>query len=74
MLIRGLCVGQLEALAAKMRGKALSELSSLEASGLIGMLQSLKAGKTYRLEPDKKFTPKVTVEPPLTRAQEYGLR
>ena len=38
------------------------------------IFQSLKAGKTYRLEPDKKFTPKVTVEPPLTRAQEYGLR
>jgi transposase len=38
------------------------------------IFQSLKAGKAYRLDPDKKFIPKAMVEPPLTRAQEYGLR
>lgn len=36
--------------------------------------QSLKTGKQYVLDPDKKFTPKVRIEPPLTLAQEYGLR
>jgi hypothetical protein len=44
VLIRGLGVGQLEALAGKMHRKALSELSTLEASGLIGMLPSIGAG------------------------------
>ena len=43
--IRGLGTGQLEALASRMHGKPLVDLSSLEASSLIGMLQSLKAGK-----------------------------
>jgi len=36
--------------------------------------QSLKTGKVYVLDPDKKFTPKVTVQRPLTLAQEYGLQ
>ena len=43
--IRGLGTGQLEALASKMYGKALSELSSLEASSLIDMLKAVKEGK-----------------------------
>ena len=43
--IRGLGAGQLEALAGKMHGKALSELSSLEASSLIDMLKAVKEGK-----------------------------
>jgi transposase len=38
------------------------------------IFQSLKTGKEYVLNPDKKFTPKVTVQHPLTPAQEYGLR
>ena len=43
--IRGLGVGQLEAFASKMHGRALSELSSLEASSLIDMLKAVKEGK-----------------------------
>jgi transposase len=38
------------------------------------IFQSLKTGKDYVLHPDKKFTPKVRFERPLTLAQEYGLR
>ena len=43
--IRELGVGQLDQLAGKMHGKALSELSSLEASSLIDMLKAVKEGK-----------------------------
>jgi len=43
--IRGLGAGQLEALAVKMHGKAVSELSSLEASSLIDTLKAAKEGK-----------------------------
>ena len=35
---------------------------------------SLKAGKVYILDPDKKFIPKPKIERPLTLAEEYGLR
>jgi transposase len=38
------------------------------------IFQSLKTGKEYGLDPHKKFTPKLTVQRPLTLAQEYGLR
>ena len=38
------------------------------------IFQSLKTGKEYVLNPDKKFTPKLRIERPLTLAQEYGLR
>jgi len=38
------------------------------------ILQSLKAGKVYVLDPNKKLTPKVTPDKPLTMAQEYGLQ
>jgi len=34
--------------------------------------QSLKSGRAYILDPDKKFTPKI--QRPLTVAEEYGLR
>lgn len=34
---------------------------------------SLKSGRIYVLDPNKKFTPKPTLEPALTLAQEYGL-
>jgi hypothetical protein len=43
--IRELGVGQLDQLAGKMHGKALSELTSLEASSLIDMLKAVKEGK-----------------------------
>jgi hypothetical protein len=43
--IRGLGSRRLEALAAKMHSKPISELSSLEASGLIDVLKEIKAGK-----------------------------
>jgi transposase len=36
--------------------------------------QTLKSGRQYILDPDKKFAPKPKVEPTLTLAQEYGLR
>src|SRR5712691_2719289 len=38
------------------------------------IFQSLKTGKVYVLDPAKQFTPKVKIERPSTRAQEYGLR
>lgn len=38
------------------------------------ILQSLKTGKVYALDPTKKLTPKVMPDKPLTLAQEYGLR
>jgi len=38
------------------------------------IFQSLKTGKEYVLDPDKKFTPKVPIKRPSTLAQEYGLR
>jgi transposase len=38
------------------------------------IFQSLKTGKEYVLDLDKKFTPKVTLQRPFTLAQEYGLR
>src|SRR5204863_10193075 len=37
------------------------------------IFQSLKTGKEYVLDPDKKFTPKDIVKP-LNLAEEYGLR
>jgi transposase len=36
--------------------------------------QSLKTGRTYVLDPKKMFTPKPKCQPPMTLAQEYGLR
>jgi len=38
------------------------------------IFQSLKTGKTYVLDLDKKFTPKVALKRPSTLTQEYGLR
>jgi len=38
------------------------------------IFQSLKTGKTYVLDLDKEFTPKVALKRPLTLTQEYGLR
>lgn len=37
------------------------------------VFQSLKSGRVYQLDPNKKFRPRPTIEPPLTLAQEYGL-
>ena len=34
---------------------------------------SLKSGRVYQLDPNKKFHPKPNIERPLTLAQEYGL-
>jgi len=36
------------------------------------IFQTLKTGKAYGLDPNKKFNPKPTVEPTATLAQEYG--
>jgi transposase len=38
------------------------------------IFQSLKSGKEYVLDPDKKFTPKAATNSRLTLAQEYGLQ
>jgi transposase len=35
--------------------------------------ESLKTGRVYQLDPNKKFHPKPNIERPLTLAQEYGL-
>ena len=37
------------------------------------IFKSLKSGRAYRLDPNKKFRPKSSIERPLTLAQEYGL-
>jgi hypothetical protein len=37
------------------------------------IFQTLKTGKVYVLDPNKKFSPKPTVQPASTLAQEYGL-
>jgi transposase len=37
------------------------------------IFQALKTGRVYVLDPNKKFSPKPTVEPVATLAQEYGL-
>jgi transposase len=52
----------------------LEKLSKTRKTFREEIFQSLKAGKEYVLDPDKKFTPKVIPERPLTLAQEYGLR
>ena len=52
----------------------LEKLSKTRKTFREEILQSLKTGKEYVLDPDKKFTPKVTIQRPLTLAQEYGLR
>lgn len=37
------------------------------------IFESLKSGRVYQLDPNKKFHPKPNIERPLTLAQEYGL-
>jgi len=75
----------LEEIDARLSQKVGKMISQLGAAGLKKMkktrksfreeiFQSLKTGKEYVLDPDKKFTPKVTLDHPVTLAQEYGLR
>lgn len=52
----------------------LEKLSKTRKTFREEIFQSLKTGKEYVLDPDKKFTPKIPIERPLTLAQEYGLR
>jgi hypothetical protein len=52
----------------------LKELDKTRKTFREEIFQSLKTGKEYVLEPNKKFTPKATKSAPLTMAQEYGLR
>jgi transposase len=75
----------LEEIDARLSQKVGKMISQVGALGLKKMnktrqtfreeiLQSLKAGKVYVLDPNKKLTPNVTFDKPLTLAQEYGLQ
>jgi transposase len=75
----------LEEIDARLTQKVGKMISQVGAVGLKKMnktrqtfreeiLQSLKAGKVYVLDPNKKLTPNVTFNKPLTLAQEYGLQ
>ena len=79
------CWTTLEEIDARLSQKVGKMISQLGAAGLKKMkktrksfreeiFQSLKTGKEYVLDPDKKFTPKVTLDHPVTLAQEFGLR
>ena len=52
----------------------LKKLSKTRKTFREEIFQSLKTGREYVLDPAKKFAPKVTLQPPSTLAQEYGLR
>jgi transposase len=52
----------------------LKELNKTRKTFREEIFQSLKAGKVYVLDPNKKFTPQTTLQRPSTLAQEYGLR
>lgn len=52
----------------------LKKMNKTRKSFRLEILQSLKTGKVYALDPNKKLTPKVTPDKPLTLAQEYGLQ
>ena len=76
---------QLEEIDASLRLKVGKMISQVGPAGLKHLhktretfreeiFQSLKTGKEYVLDPDKKFTPKVPIKRPSTLAQEYGLR
>ena len=52
----------------------LEKLSKTRKTFREEILQSLKTGKEYVLDPDKTFPSRVAIERPLTLAQEYGLR
>src|SRR5882724_6455123 len=75
----------LEEIDAGLRIKVSKMISQVGATGLQKLnktreafrediFQSLKTGKEYVLDPNKKFTPKVPIKRPSTLAQEYGLR
>jgi transposase len=53
----------------------LKKLGQTRKQARAQIYESLKIGRTYLLDPEKKFTPKVELPPrPLTLAEEYGLR
>ena len=52
----------------------LKKLRKTRKSFRAEIIESLKRGRVYVLDPNKKFTPKRNRERPLTLAQEYGLR
>jgi transposase len=53
--------------------KGLKELGKTRKAFREEIYQTLKTGRTYVLDPDKKFTPKPKSQRPLTLAEEYGL-
>jgi transposase len=52
---------------------ALKKLAKTRKAFRQEIFQSLKSGRLYPLDPNKKFRPKPVIERPLTLAQEYGL-
>jgi len=75
----------LEEIDARLRLKVGKMISQVGAAGLKKLsktrktfreeiFRSLKTGKEYVLDPDKKFTPKTATERSPTLAQEYGVR
>ncbi len=54
--------------------EALNKLGKMRRAFREEIYQSLKAGRTYELDPDKKFTPKPKIDRSLSLAEEYGLR
>jgi transposase len=75
----------LEEIDARLSHKVGTIISSVGQHGLTRLNKSrkayreeiyrtLKAGRAYVLDPDKKFTPQTKIQRPLTLAQEYGLQ
>jgi transposase len=82
MMGRWAALEEIDARLSQKVGKIISQIGAPQLKSLNKnrkafreeIFQSLKTGKEYVLDPDKKFTPKATIQRPSTLAQEYGLR